>query len=297
MRKFIITVVKIIFGGSKMDFAAMVNNNENKKTFQAETKQWKQAFSVKTVDVENRQIRVLASSPDLDRDSERVLPQAFKKRLDIYMSNPVILAGHQHRLDDGTPSVVGKAVNVWIDKDGLWAVIEFAKTPLAEQYWQLYSNGFMKAVSIGFAPLAWRDVDENGKRVRVIEEVELFEISLVAIPANRSALSKSQQNKADWLADKKIIDELKKENPDFDKQSDEFAAALLGCKNVDGEYVETDEFDMCNDESDGSKTVESGKSMTQTLINDNQYSFAREVNPHGDYDVKEYDFIELVMKK
>jgi HK97 family phage prohead protease len=265
-----------------MDFASMVNNNVNGKNSQNETKQWKQAFSVKAVDVEKRQIRVLASTPDLDRDNERVLPQAFKKRLDVYKNNPVILAGHQHRLDDGTPSVVGKAVNIWIDDAGLWAVIEFAKTKLAEEYWHLYSNGFMKAVSIGFAPLAWRDIVEDGKRVRVIEEVELFEISLVAIPANPQALSKSQQRKADWLEDKKTFNELKKENPDFNKQADEFGAALLGYKMVDGELVETNEFDICD--ADGEKC----------LTQNDKFDFAKMVNPNANYE--ENELINLVSK-
>jgi len=253
-----------------MEFAELVkgqnkkDSNGNKKTFRTDTKQWGQALCVKAVDVEKRQIRVLASTGGLDRDDERLLPSAFKKRLSIYQSNPVILAAHQHRLDDGTPPVVGRAASIWVDTAGLWCVIEFAKTELAEQYWLLYSGGFMKAVSIGFAPLAWSDTNENGKAVRIFTEVELFEISLVAVPANREALSKSN-----WLQDKKIIGELRKENPDFEKNCDEFVMAILGYKE-DGEFTETDESDC------GSR-----------------FELAKAVHPQGNYE--ENEFVRAVL--
>jgi HK97 family phage prohead protease len=262
-----------------MDFAEIVKSKDadsSKKTFKADVKQWEKALSVKAVDVEKRQIRVLASTGDLDRDGERILPEAFKNSLDIFKSNPVILAAHQHRLDDGSPSVVGRAVDVWIDKTGLWCIIEFAKTKLAEEYWLLYSGGFMKAVSIGFVPLAWSDTNENGKSVRIFSAVELFEISLVAVPANRAALSKSKQGKVDWLTDKKILDEIKKQNPDFNEDCNEFAEFLLG-DNEDMEIDKTDGLD-CGEESDGSR-----------------FDFAKAVNPKGNYEDNE--LVRLITKQ
>jgi HK97 family phage prohead protease len=250
-----------------MDFAQLVNQKGGgKKTFQTDVKQFESALFVKAVDIEKRQIRVLASNGDLDRDEERVLPQAFKNRLDIYKSNPVILASHQHRLDDGMPPVVGKAAEIWIDKTGLWCIIEFAKTKLAEEYWQLYSGGYMRAVSIGFSPIpgGYRDVNENGKMVREFIEVELYEISCVAVPANRAALSKSQQRKADWLTDKKILDDIKKQNPAFYKSCDEFAKMLL-----------SDELDDADENSDSG----------------DKFVLAKTVNPNGNY--QENEFVRL----
>ncbi|MGB8226887.1 MAG: HK97 family phage prohead protease [Sedimentisphaerales bacterium] len=265
-----------------MDFAEIVRrpgqkdaDGSSKKTFK-DVRQWEKALSVKAVDVEKRQIRILASNADLDRDNERISPEAFKNSLDIFKSNPVILAAHQHRLDDGSPSVVGRAVDVWVDNTGLWCIIEFAKTRLAEEYWLLYSGGFMKAVSIGFAPLAWSDTNENGKGVRIFTEVELFEISLVAVGSNRAALSKHQRGKIDWLTDKKILDEIKKQNPDFEKSSNEFAELLLG-DNKDSETAETDEPD-CGEESSGSR-----------------FELAKAVNPQGNYE--ENELVRLVTRQ
>lgn len=265
-----------------MDFAEMVKrqNVTNKKTFKSDVKQWERALSVKTVDVEKRQIRVLASSPDLDRDNERVLPQAFKNRLSIYQANPVILAAHQHRIDDGSPPVVGKAASIWIDNTGLWCIIEFAKTPLAEEYWLLYSGGFMRAVSIGFAPLAWNDTNENGKGVRVFTEVELFEISLVAVPANRAALSKSQQQKFDWVQDKKILADIKNQNPNFKEDCNEFAAMLLSGES-DGEFC--------------GEFTETDTAVSDEQPDNNRFELAKMIHPQGDYE--ENEFIRLVTRQ
>jgi hypothetical protein len=122
----------------------------------------------------------------------------------------------------------------------LWAIVEFAQTDLSEQYWQLYSTGFMRAVSIGFLPKAWRDVLEDGKRIREFTEVELLEISAVAVPANPDALvrGKSRQRKKEFIQDKisereekqfldNIRREYKEQGRDYDDESDEFAEALL----------------------------------------------------------------------
>ncbi len=229
-----------------------------------------ESFRVKSVDAEKRQIRVLASSGDLDRCDERIEPEAFRNHLSVYMSNPVVLSAHQQRSSSGEPTVVGRAVKIWIDKRGLWAIIEFAETELAEEYWQLYRDGFMRAVSVGFIPIEWRDELENGTRVRVFTEVELLEISCVPVPANRGALVKSRQRKSDFVANKKaerfnaekfldeitakveqeneifgeehekFLDERRQEDPDFDKKKyDEFAKMILSYDG-EGEMFELD---------------------------------------------------------
>lgn len=152
-----------------------------------------------SIDAERRQVRVLASNDTLDRDGERILPSAFTESLKTYRQNPVILAGHQHRTDSGASPVVGRSVRVWVDKRGLWAVIEFASTSLGEEYWQLYRDGFMRAVSVGFMVKDFDErseiVDGQTRRIRVVTKAELYEISCVSVPANPDALVKSQAKK------------------------------------------------------------------------------------------------------
>jgi len=205
------------------------------------------AFAVKTIDRGKRQIRVLASSDALDRYNERILPEAFKKTIAVFMTNPVVLAAHAHKLSDGQPPVVGSVVKLWIDAKGLWAVIQFAVTELAETYWVLYNGGHMKAVSIGFIPLSFEDGVEEGRRVRVYTEVELLEISLVAVPANPEALVRSGGKGNSFVDHKRqereegtLMAEIEAEFPDEECRA--FSEALLrgeyDIRDDDGEYEE-----------------------------------------------------------
>jgi len=193
------------------------------------------ALHLKSIDIEKRQIRFLASSADLDRDGEIILPTAFEKRLSVYKANPVFLASHQHRLSDGSPPVIGKTVQVWIDKIGLWVIVQFAETPLAEQHWQLYSQDFMRAVSVGFISHASENrPGPGGQMVRVHTDVELLEISAIAVPSNPQALSRSKQKKQAFVVakiqdreDEKIMAEIRAEYPNFDKDCLEFSVRLM----------------------------------------------------------------------
>ncbi len=221
-----------------------------------ESKEFSAVFtsSIKSIDVEKRQVRVLASDATIDRDGERILPTAFKNHLETYRKNPVILACHQHRLQDGSSPVVGRCVRVWIDKKCLWSIIEFAETALGEEYWQLYSRGFMKAVSVGFNPLQWSDEIEDGRRIRICEEAELLEISCVPVPSNPNALVKgSKRGKAQFVgakSEEKILDQVRQENPNFDAECKEFADCLMGvCDIKESENIEYDFAEKFNEES------------------------------------------------
>lgn len=144
------------------------------------------------INEEARTIRFVISSNELDRDNEIVEPSAVAAALKEFSKNPVCLACHQHRLSDGMPPVVG----AW-DTDSFKELksrcemdLRFAETELAETYWQLYKGKFMKAVSIGFRVLEFREEMKDGKRYWIITKIELYEISCVPVGANRDALSK-----------------------------------------------------------------------------------------------------------
>ncbi len=189
---------------NKLKTSVFSDGDEREKIFSA--------VSVKTVDIEKRQVRVLASTGDLDRHGDILPPEAFKKRLHMFKKNPVILACHKHNHSDGTAPVIGRADSIWIDKRGLWCVIEFAKTALAEQYWQLYRDGYMKAVSVGFQVIESHTENLDGKTIYVYDEVELYEISAVAVPANREALAKSREKKRQFVQSKRAesLEELER---------------------------------------------------------------------------------------
>ena len=66
----------------------------------------------------------------------------------------------------------------------------FAETALGEEYWQLYKDKHMRAFSIGFIPLEWKDErDQQQGDIRTYTNIELLEISAVPVPSNRRALA------------------------------------------------------------------------------------------------------------
>lgn len=157
---------------------------------------------VKSIDIPKRQIETVVSDASLDRYDEIILPEAFRELLSAYLQNPVVISSHQHRLETGHSSVVGQTVRAWIDETGLHVVIQFAETELGNEFWYLYSNKYQRAFSVGFIPLESKTEKRSDKLVQIWTKVELLEISCVAVPANRNALSKSKQRKQDFIADK-----------------------------------------------------------------------------------------------
>ena len=177
---------------------------------------------LKGIDVKNRRIPIMASTIEIDRDHEVVLPQAFRKTLARYLTdNPVILASHNYGGDS-----VGKAVDFSIAVNGIPGFVEFAPTTAGEKYWQLYKGGYQRAFSIGWMGSKWFEVDhekcrKDGQVVvpfddipaitlpydknvnRYLVEGEILETSVCAVPCNRSAIS--QLKGADITAFKHLL--------------------------------------------------------------------------------------------
>ena len=116
-----------------------------------------------------------------------------------FRSNPVVLDTH-NRYEAG--AVIGKAV-VKILGRVLEATITFAETNRAETIWQLVKTGFLKALSVGFMPdrskallLAEGEMDGEGVNqivgpATIFRKWELYEISVVPVPADKDALRRS----------------------------------------------------------------------------------------------------------
>jgi len=151
---------------------------------------------IRTVDEHERTVELVISSGEIDRYGEIVDPKAFEpETVNAFMSNPVILAGHQHIGPSGEPTIVGHWLSIKREGSLTVGVAKLATTDLAQTYWQLILDGALRACSIGFIVREWemREVG-SGKtkmRVRVFTKIELVEISLVAVPANREALMKA----------------------------------------------------------------------------------------------------------
>jgi HK97 family phage prohead protease len=133
-----------------------------------------------------RTIVHVITSRIVDRDGDVIEPMGG--RLDNYRKNPVVLFGHEWY---GLP--VARNLELDVQKDQIIALTQFAglnqASDEAEQIYRLVRDGFLPATSIGFLPITWsEDKALPSQDGWWFKEWELFEYSVVSIPANPDAL-------------------------------------------------------------------------------------------------------------
>ena len=109
-----------------------------------------------------------------------------------FKSNPVILWGHN--VGEERPPI-GMALKVWIENKGkknakLMFKIKFdLLDDFAAEIFRKVKDGFINAVSVGFKPVEWTELDPDdwfgGLK---FTKQQLLELSFVPIPANPQAL-------------------------------------------------------------------------------------------------------------
>lgn len=79
---------------------------------------------------------------------------------------------------------IGKQLDIREDEKGLWGRWSIVNTRAGEDAYKLARAGVLDSLSIGY-----RTVDEEFRDdgIRILKRVDLFEVSAVAIPANRHA--------------------------------------------------------------------------------------------------------------
>ena len=131
----------------------------------------------------DRKFRVVASTEDTDRSWEIIKVAGWD--WENYMKNPVIIANHDYQIEN----IVGKATKIWVEDGKLVIEGVFSKSnPLGVLLADLYDEGMVKTVSVGFIP---KQRQEDNRRI--ITSAELLELSFVAVPCNPNALSLDQK--------------------------------------------------------------------------------------------------------
>lgn len=158
----------------------------------------KAGYSVREKAVKNKATNqwFRASTPKVDRYGEIVIPTGIK--MNEYMQNPIF--GWGHNVYGGVPkeNFIGKIVDYEMSGEALDVEVEFIPDAgknsdgSGYSFLDMVKGGFLNAVSIGFRGLAWHDEELQGiGPVRIWDETELMEISLVGIPANPESVRKS----------------------------------------------------------------------------------------------------------
>lgn len=138
-------------------------------------------FEVKEIKAngKNWTFEVIASDETVDRSWEVIKVSGWD--IENYMKNPIILFGHDYR---DINNIVGKATEVINNWKQLIIKGIFAWTETAQTARQLYDEGILKTVSVGFRILERGEDEERS----VIKRAELLELSFVPVPCNPNAL-------------------------------------------------------------------------------------------------------------
>lgn len=165
----------------------------NTHYFQCETKSVERLPDGKTV-----RVKGFASTPDLDRHADIVLPEAFIKTMNDYKSRkdaPAILRGHNPDYVAGKMVMEGSDAPV-ISEKGLFIAADIDDAESADDA----MAGRLRTFSIGYIPIksdfqmrpTGRIDAETGQELfqeaRILKELDLVEVSLVSTPANPNAL-------------------------------------------------------------------------------------------------------------
>ena len=134
-----------------------------------------------------------ANTTTKDRVGDVILEEAWTKGgLDNYLKNPIVLAYH----DPSKP--IGEVVDYGVNNKGLHVIAEISKA--AGDVYDLIKANVLKAFSVGFRV---KDADyDTDTDIFVIKDLELYELSVVSIPANADSIfsvAKSFENEEDYL--------------------------------------------------------------------------------------------------
>lgn len=135
-------------------------------------------------------IHFIISAETPDRDDDIIRAKGWN--LKHYKKNPVVLFAH-----DGRSLPVGKSQKVWKTEDTLESEAIFTPKdlyPFGHMVGQFYRQGFLKATSVGFRPLEFKEREMDDEESRgfwgptEFMKQELLEYSSVPVPAHPEAL-------------------------------------------------------------------------------------------------------------
>lgn len=150
-------------------------------------------------DYKGLQFEGYASTSDMDRTNDVVLPEAFQKSINTYMENPIIFLQHNSSLP------IGSVIEADIDSKWLW--IKWIVKADKENIFQDLRTWVIKTMSFWYRVNKYEIKEKKQGKTMLyyneIQELELFEISLVSVPMNPKAKIKSKEE----LLGKNLSDE------------------------------------------------------------------------------------------
>ncbi len=133
---------------------------------------------------EMRFLRGVASDDKIDRHGERFSKNALARMAETAKANLTLFGDHFHSWEN----TLGRAVEAAVNPQGQFEVVfqlenEEAQ-PKIRQLWAKLMGKTKLALSVGGRILKTFIEDAGGQQVRVLDDIELLEVSIVGIPAN-----------------------------------------------------------------------------------------------------------------
>ena len=217
-----------------------------------------------------------ASTKDKDRWWDIVEPKAFQSALERYMTNPIVLL--QHKADKP----------IWIveeaDIDDNWLFIKAKISQNTDWVIDLIKNWVLRAFSIWYSIKDYEtDVRELADwtydMTNIIKDLELYEISVVSVPMNPYALSKS------------IEDSLEVEESEEEVEEDKVADVIeheTAESESEEKVEENDEEKSVDDWSESEQNEEEVAEWTEVQEEENSdENEAVEEHPNEEVETKE----------
>lgn len=267
----------------------MLKLNKMNKT--ADFKFYTKDFEVDTKTSDKRIITGFATTSDVDREFDVISEDAIKGAAEDLLQNPTVFYEHKH-----SEYPIGKVIDTKIMGGKLLVKVEISKT--ADQVWTLIQEGILRCFSIGGRFLDFKTIHDKdlNKDIRLITKLELFEVSVVGLPANASAIITDVSKAIVKSLETKQIDELEEkqrgegQGQDNPRQGDGGADICI-CPEC-GYEQEHNRGTPCNE----IKCPECGSEMTgKSKENDNDKDIDKESNDNKES--KEEDIMDKNLLK
>lgn len=136
-------------------------------------------FKAESIDTERGVFKGFASTSDLDQGGDIIVKGAFARTLAERKGRVKVL--WQHDMD----KPIGKPVLLEEREGGLYIEAQLSMTTLGKDAAILLQDGVIDSMSIGYT-VRDKDYDQDG--IRIIKDLDLFEVSLVSFPMNEKAV-------------------------------------------------------------------------------------------------------------
>ena len=194
--------------------------------------------SVEEADDGSVNIKGYASTNDTDRAGDVIDKEAWEKGgLDNFGNNPIILFNHDYNRP------IGRATGLETDDRGLKLTANISKS--AGDVTNLVKEGILRAFSVGFRVKDADYIEEtDGLK---ISDAELFEVSVVSVPANQAAtfsVAKSFDTKSEYDEWKKQFVKITEteESQDADESLSSRKENKMSKENDNKEKFDLEEF-------------------------------------------------------